>query len=272
MIVLKPNGGLCNRLRSVDSGMVLSRLTNKPLKVLWTLSPDLNCSFHSLFELPDNTTVVDIKPVRRPSFQLLKNIFFLYDYGMARMKYQHVIFQSQMDRLREQKYDFTQLGRYRSVYITCCSRFGRIERKFQMHKPTEFIRSIVETYTARYASHTVGVHVRRADHHIAKASSPEEGFIHAMDQEIQQHPNVKFFLASDSPEVMSRFIKRYEDRVIWYPKEYTRDTQKGVQDALVDLLCLSKTTKIIGSYGSSFSETAAQMNDIPATYITGATA
>jgi hypothetical protein len=184
------------------------------------------------------------------------------------MKYSHVIFQSQMNRLREQKYDFTQLSKCRSVYIISCNRFFQLERKYQPFKPIQSIRSIVDGLTASYSSDTVGVHIRRTDHSIATASSPEEGFMHAMDREIQQHPEVKFFLTSDSPEVMSRFIEQYKDRVIWYPKEYTRDTQKGIQDAMVDLLCLSKTNRIIGSYRSSFSETAAQINDISAAYIT----
>jgi hypothetical protein len=269
MIVLKPKGGLCNRLRTIDSGIVLAREINRPLKILWTLSPELNCSFQSLFELPDNTTVVDIKPVKRPSFGFLKQFLFLYDYGICRIKYPRVIFQSQLSRLLEEKYDFTQLRNFRSVFITCCNRFYTNERRFQPLKTQESIRSIVNNYSRDYSSYTVGVHIRRTDHQIAKASSPDEGFMHAMDQEIQMHPEVKFFLASDCPEVMSRFVKQYKDRVIWHPKEYSRDSEKGVQDALVDLLCLSKTKKIIGSVGSSFSGTASLINDIPSTFITG---
>jgi hypothetical protein len=263
MIVLKPKGGLCNRLRAIDSGLLLSQKINKPLKVLWTLSSELNCRYHTLFETSEMLTVVDVRAGKLASIRLLNKLFFILDYGLARMKYQHVIFQSQMNRLRDRNYDFTQLSSYRSVYIESLSRFYVIDRKYQPFQPTKFIQSIVDTCTASYSSHTVGVHIRRTDHHISKAASSEEDFMHAMDQEIQRHPEVKFFLASDSPQVMSRFIKQYGDRVIWHPKEYTRNTPKGIQDALVDLLCLSKTTKILGSYGSSFSETAVKINDIP---------
>ena len=41
----------------------------------------------------------------------------------------------------------------------------------------------------------------------------------------------------------------------------SRTTQQGMVDALVDLVCLSRTTKIFGSYWSAFSETAAALGE-----------
>ena len=38
-----------------------------------------------------------------------------------------------------------------------------------------------------------------------------------------------------------------------------RDSQEGMNDAVIDLYCLSYCKKIIGSYWSSFSETAAAL-------------
>lgn len=271
MIVLKPTGGLCNRLRAIDSGVLLSEKINKPLRVLWMLSPDLNCSYNSLFESPKKFTVVNVKAAQRSSFKLVNKVKFLYDYGMARVKYQHVIFQTQMGHLREQGYDFTQLSKYRSVYITCCNRFYRTERKFQPLEPIPIIRSAVEAIAKKYSPHTVGVHIRRTDHHAINPHSSIQGFIDAMNVEIEQNPDTKFYLATDSAEVMSQLTQFFEDRIIWRSKDYGRNTQSGIQDALIDLLCLSRASKIIGSRFSSFSGTAAQLNDIPAVYITSET-
>ena len=272
MIVLKPNGGLCNRLRAIDSAIVLSQKINSHLKVLWPLLPELNCSYHALFKLPDNMTVVDIKAGYRPSSQWTKKIYSMYSYGMVRTKYHHVIFQSKMNRLCNQNYDFTQLGEYDSVYITCCNRFYRTERKYQPLRPVESIEKIVDSITKDYSVHTVGVHVRRTDHHTVSAYSSTQSFINAMNMEIDRNSETRFYLATDSLDVMSQLTGLFRDRIIWRDKDYSRNSPTGIQDALIDLLCLSKTDNIIGNYLSSFSETAAQLNDIQIVYIKGKTA
>jgi hypothetical protein len=212
-------------------------------------------------------TVTDIRVGKLPSAKLLKKLFFIRDYGLARIKYEHVIFKSQMNRLRDQNYDFTQLSRYRSVYIETLSRFYGIERKHRSVKPTKSIQSAVDACTAKYSSHTVGVHVRRTDHCTMSPYSSTQAFIDTMNAEVKQNTETKFYLATDSPEIMSQFIKLFKDRIIWRSKDYSRNSERGIQDALVDLLCLSKTQKIIGSYKSSFSRTAAQLSDIPAIYM-----
>lgn len=49
-IILKPKGGLCNRLRSIDSFITLCNQNSIDLDVLWTLDESLNAPFSSLFE------------------------------------------------------------------------------------------------------------------------------------------------------------------------------------------------------------------------------
>ena len=263
MIVVKPKGGLCNRLRVINSGVGLSMQINRPLKVLWSLSPDLNCSYFSLFETPNEFEVIDVKSSKPPVSRILRKVCFWRDVGLLRLKYRHVILQSRVNQLLKQKYDFNRLRSLKSVYISCCSRFYPMQQRFQFLRAAPHIQQVVDSYTEQYDSCTIGVHIRRADHRIARQFSSDADFIDAMNCEIQQHPNVKFFVASDSSEVMSRFINHFQGRVISHPKDFSRNTPKGVQDALIDLLCLSKTSKIIGSHYSSFSETAAQIRGVP---------
>ena len=267
MIVLKPNGGLCNRLRAIDSAVVLSRTIHQPLKVLWTLSPELNCGYYSLFEPSEDLTAVDILAETPPSSNLFAGLFFLRDYAKARLKYQRIIFQSQMNRLREQKYDFTQLSRYKSVYITCCNRFFPIERRYRPLRAIPSIQSKVDDCVRKYSSCTVGVHIRRTDHHTVSPYASTQGFIDAMNRQIKKNAETTFFLASDSPDIISQLTRIFKDRVMTRPANYSRNSEEGIKDALIDLLCLSKTHLVIGSHFSSFSGTAAQLNDIPAIYI-----
>lgn len=52
MIYLKPMGGLCNRMRSIDSLLSICKKSQIDLTVLWVKDFSLNCSFNDLFETP----------------------------------------------------------------------------------------------------------------------------------------------------------------------------------------------------------------------------
>lgn len=59
MIYLKPVGGLCNRMRAIESTINLCEKNNCNLTIFWVKDKDLNCSFKSLF-LPIQNTKVNI--------------------------------------------------------------------------------------------------------------------------------------------------------------------------------------------------------------------
>jgi hypothetical protein len=269
MILLRPTGGLCNRLRTIDSGLVLSRQIQRPLHVLWTLGPELNCGFYSLFEPSPEMQVTDVPLSPPPASTRLRKLAFLREYLSYRRQYRCVIFQSRMNRLVRRNFDFTRLQKYDSVFITCCNRFYRPQRKFQPFLPIAPIRRIAEAYIKVFSDHTIGVHIRRTDHHTVTSYSPEKGFLDAMNDEIQKEPQTTFYLATDNADIQSRFTAMFGDRILWHPKDFDRNSPKGIEDALVDLWCLSKTKKVIGSHLSSFSETAVQINDIPLLAIKG---
>ena len=63
MIYLRPMGGLCNRMRSIDSLISLCLKYDRDLCILWVRDPDFNCSFHKIFqdfnELAINVNIVE---------------------------------------------------------------------------------------------------------------------------------------------------------------------------------------------------------------------
>lgn len=79
-------------------------------------------------------------------------------------------------------------------------------------------------------------------------------------------PNAKIFLCTDNADIAKHFIEKYKDRIIQYPQNlYTNPNMAesghnyDVNDnmnALTDILLLSKCPKIIGTFGSSFTECA----------------
>ena len=66
MLIIQPIGGLCNRMRAINSAMVLAKKQNKKLKVIWNVNAELGCPFEELFEPTDAFTVMNISSKWNP--------------------------------------------------------------------------------------------------------------------------------------------------------------------------------------------------------------
>ena len=127
------------------------------------------------------------------------------------------------------------------------------------------VQGWVDEASAVFDENTVSVHIRSWED-----QDPDEesrlrqehffnlnNFITEMDK---FESNVKFFVCSDSVNVINKLKKIYGDRILTYdrhsPLETSRSTTVGGQDDLAELLLLSKNSKILGSYISTFTEVA----------------
>ena len=103
-----------------------------------------------------------------------------------------------------------------------------------------------------------GIHIRRTDNTKSIENSPTELFINAINQELVYNPDTVFFCASDSVQEVKLLSDIFGSKIIFNKnKSYSRNSPKGIKDALIDLCCLKKCNEIYGSFWSSFSETAA---------------
>ena len=121
----------------------------------------------------------------------------------------------------------------------------------------------IERIKARFTRNTVGVHIRRTDNAVSMSRSTPEGFRRAMDREIKRDFKVRFFLATDDDALKATLVQEDPDRIITQRTQVRRDTLDGMREAVVDLWCLAATQRIIGSYWSSFTDTAAELRQIP---------
>ena len=259
MITIVPRGGLCNRMRAMGSAIALADQINTPLHVIWELKSDLNCSFTELFKPPDKVTLTEV--IRRDYLpSVIKRPINIARTIYNHLKYQRIITDRQIINLRDRHYDFTELGNYDSVLINTCHRFFPFDDWNKIFQPTDDINQIVESYAVNFSENTIGVHIRRADSLKSIEYSPTELFIEAMNALVEQNENTQFFLATNSPQDQQRLTELFPSRIITHPKKMDRNTAPAVQNALVDLMCLSKTKQILGSYWSSFSETAAKFH------------
>ena len=100
----------------------------------------------------------------------------------------------------------------------------------------------------------------------SKDKSSTDAFITSMEAVLKKDPDATFYLATDDMNEEARLRERFGDKIISNKnRDLSRASVNGIRDALIDLFCLSRTSAIIGSYFSSFTDTAAAMHGIPLT-------
>jgi hypothetical protein len=180
---------------------------------------------------------------------------------LASLVYHAAITQPRVERLLRDGFDFSDLAAYRRILITTNGRFFNDGPLFRDLSPIPKLQEIIASYPVEGF---VGVHIRRTDNRKAIAHSPTSAFVELMDLEVRQDERTKFFLSTDAPGEEELLRERFGARVVVHPKKsLDRTDSVAAQDALVDLYCLGNCRKLIGSYWSSFTDTAWQLRGVP---------
>ncbi len=261
MLEVEPMAGLANRMRVINSAYWLARDLGKELQVTWTPYEGLNCAFSTLFRNPEDFSVRERSPDLFHESSLFPLYFLARSVGYSRAL--RLISKKELDS--DQLAD---LKRRKKILIASVHQFYAPDKPFYPFEPTEAIREKIGTVTGKYTGNTMGVHIRRSDHRISINTSTTEKFIGIMNGCLEADPGTRFFLSTDNPDEENRLVEEFGDRILVTQKELSRNSEQGIVDALVDLFCLGKTRKIIGSYYSSFSEVAARLEGIPLEIVT----
>lgn len=263
-------GGLCNRMRAIATACRLASASDRRLRVIWHSSNELRAPFNELFcPLPDDITLYE------PS-----DVEYALKWEMPRKKnlYASTIYQTLAYKAVYS--DTSNLigycGRDEALRQEICSMKGNIliisglsiggydaERMRMMFKPSQAVAKIIESRTSRFDAHTVGVHIRRTDNVRSIEDSPLHLFVGEMERILQQEPLTRFFLATDDAGVMRELTGRFGDKIICGDDNVSRDTLRGMMHATVDLWALASTSRILGSFYSSFTDLAAVLGDTP---------
>lgn len=270
-ITLVPVGGLANRMKAIDAAYHLAKDCGSKLKVIWFKDKGLNCQFNQLFQHPTD----EILTIREASFSDLfledrprKKNFFL-PWLPEHLKYDACIYEQQATLLFYDHFDYATWARNRHVYLASCVYFypQPEEELFNIFQPTNSLQQEIEKRCAGFNEHTIGIHIRRTDNIVSITQSPTELFIKRMDDFVKQQPDTTFYLATDSEKEKETLKQAFGKRIITSQHAAERNSLIGMQEALIELYLLSRTTKIIGSMQSSYSETAAQIGGIQCTFI-----
>lgn len=258
MLIVQPIGGLCNRIRSINSAFSLAQSRKDSLTILWFCNEELNCPFDKLFQFPPNIRVFNIyskwnmqKIIYQLTSQFLTNED-IYPYKISvgnktTPSPEHALFFS---GLRKRCYIATE----ESFYPT---------QDYHLFVPTLEIQDKLKLFYKNIGSQTYGVHIRRTDNMPSIHTSSTAAFISAMEDKIVQDRNADFYLATDDLLEEKILKERFPGKIISNEnRTLSRNTSEGIMDALIDLFCLSKTKAIIGSYHSSFTDIAADIGNI----------
>lgn len=257
MIIIQPSGGLCNRIRVINSAYKLAQERGDELTVLWLNNAELNCPFESLFQPVSEIKIINIYS----NFNLQK----LYLQFSANQRFDNTAIENNKKDGVLNKTFYQSLKK--NVYISTWEHFYP-SSDYRFFRPASDIQARIDKIISQFGKKSVGVHIRRTDHTWAIESSKTNGFVTAIEQELAVNPDAKFYVATDDIKEENFLREKFPNYIISNQnKTLSRNSIAGMHDALIDLICLSKTTKIFGSYYSSFTDIAADMNHIEKTVI-----
>lgn len=287
MIYIVPESGLGNRFRAIDSALQLAMYRKTGLKIFWKVNPDVGAEFSELFEnirsgigavevkdypgygyydKPYDTYFTGLKKLFKPPVIDIpdwdaQEIAEQYPDLFSKLPAEDNLYDERFEKHLKDIWDKTWPGK--NLYIRSYSRFfGNPVSKYDYFKPGKEIVMKAEKIIGGYGDLITGVHIRRVDNTEAIETSTTEKFISAMEAELYNNPAMKFFLATDSNEDRVLLESHFKDKMIFHSSVLERGTAAGMKDALMELYCLSRTKKIIGSYYSSFTDVAVYYNGL----------
>ncbi len=256
MLLVQPTGGLCNRLRAIDSAVSLARALQRKLIVIWYHDRDLATNFHHLFDpLTEVARIIDVR-----GFMMKRVIHFIIRFLSSPFVPGCFIGEDEACSVANSSSLFDCVKNERLVYIKSCHYYYPVDCPYAVFQPKKEIwREILCYRTDEF----VGVHIRRTDNARSIQHSPVDGFIEAMQNELDRDSSSKFFLATDDPVMEKQLMKVFPGRIYVHEKaSFQRSNPLAVRDALIDLFVLANCKKLIGSYWSSFTEAAWRIRDI----------
>lgn len=254
MIIIQPSGGLCNRMRVINSGWRLARERQEKLKIIWNCNAELNCPFESLFQPVKEFPIISIHSVADPRklfYQKTSRNYLTNEEILANRGDDGCLRPDFVKSLKGNTYIFTWEWFYPS-------------EDYHLFVPTDALQKRINEMTAGFGASCVGVHIRRTDNQPAIGKSSTDAFVASMKKELESDPDTMFYLATDDMTEEARLRQAFPGKILSNQNRcLQRDSAEGMHDALLDLYCLASTRKIIGSYFSSFTDIAADMKKIP---------
>ncbi|MDE6369929.1 MAG: hypothetical protein K2K92_00390 [Duncaniella sp.] len=268
LLVINAIGGLANRLRAIGWALHTASLTGRCLRIVWAVNDDLHASFTDLFDGIDIPVITPGPVSYALEWELPRRKNLYVSTLWQRMHFSRVFTDTRgIPEYFDRPDDFIMaLDKTAGNILISSGLTLDIEasaRFYSLCHPIAEVQELIDKRTSRFNDSTVGVHIRRTDNAQSIGRSPLRLFEEEMARRIALNPDVNFFVCSDDRSVMYRLKECFGARIICGDTDASRTTLSGMRNATADMFALARTSVILGSYWSSFSETAAMIGNIP---------
>lgn len=269
-LLLVPEGGLGNRMRAIASAYEHCRRIGSRLEVVWFTGWGMQAPFSKLFMNVDDDVMTlrdgndfDALLYKEPKF---RNLFV--PRLMQNIMFERCIYAKSMYARMRDGFDFEGWGRGHKCYMNSYHQFNTFPDELYsvLFRPVDEVKKKINERCAKFSSYTVGMHIRRTDNCESIKKSPTSLFIDKAREELNEHLDMRLFLATDSEEVKKKFRSEFTNCVITADNEASRDSVDGIRDGVADMFSLAACQRIYGSAGSSFSPMAASISNGKAVY------
>lgn len=258
-LTLSPLGGLANRMRAILAADTLCREIGSELKVVWMKDSGLNARFSDLFLPLPIAAVQELAPQDYFLYAppLKRNLFI--PYLSQKFRFDVSLFDWRLSALQQNPEKLVSMLKGKNVFMASGLGFFPTDDALfaQYFKPLPSLVEKVKQRTVAFSGNTVGVHIRRTDNAMSMKCSPVDAFVERMKE---FSSTMNFYLATDDENVKSLMLKEFSNRVSFSPFEADRNSLEGMQEAVVEMFSLAKTSYFLGSYYSSFSDIIVAMS------------
>jgi hypothetical protein len=268
-IILIPTSGLANRLRIMAGSIKLARESDKKLSIYWDNNVGLRAEFNELFEDIKEVPVRSI-PLKYKAWIKMSpyssKLFGFDKWYLSLFKFDFIFLDRMAEQVWHNKLNLQkEVDKAKNVLICSGQEINYFNLEdYKLFVPKAVLKSKIDTISRKFTAHTIGVHIRATDNEISKKHSPLSVFIKKMEDEINYNSEVTFFVATDDIRHQDNLVKRFGcEKIVFHNKVFSRNVSQGIKDAVVDLFCLSRTSKIYGSYFSSYSQIAGRLGNVP---------
>lgn len=266
MIIIEPCAGLGNRLLGLGSAYAVAQKLNRELLVIWKREVGCNVKAAELFDLPMQVMEISENGWKKGPIEHLRSNLVKKEYrGKATLFLEC----DDVERIKaEGGYEklLSVIEKEPTIYIKSFGPICEIDAScYTFLKPSATIQAKGASLLKQLDEHTVGVHVRRTDHTEAIANSPLALFAERMKAELEVDAGTKFFVATDDETVKRELREMLPEVKLIFNESgiIDRNSKEGLEDALIEMLALSKGRKILGSYNSTFSLLPSYIGNIP---------
>lgn len=262
MIIVNPIEGLANRMRVLNSCMILAKMNNKnKIYVIWLKSPEINLHFNEIFIELKNIVFIEKsflfnlfnKKLNRKkdgylkfySNKCIKYLFFFYKYYDNKSVY--------INRFNKNLWS----SNHSNVIMQTCFDFFSLEdgNQYYLFKLQPHLQIKVNDLIKKLTYKSYGLHIRRTDNVKSLEHSPIKYFIDLINYNVSIEKNILFYLSSDDKYVYSYLLDFFPNNILFQNRSsFDRNSKEGILEAAIDMYVLSNLPIIYGSYWSSFSE------------------